>query len=623
VREEIINAVSTGKTVVIPQRDVTQGRWVGTGYIIQDPVTGAGAYLIEGGYNGGTWEGCTITVQASVYRQGFIYGALSALQDTFEQLQAELTARLKAEMAVSKQLRENRTQVEQLNQLLDLTVKLFVGALTALGVEPLINGNGCLVAKAKRAVDEVYVTNELFVLLDRNPQTDKYEAMVDFTAEGITRCSNYQWEVNPPINVSSNQQSFTHTFTDYNKYTATVTATCQGSTTNLSAKINVTVVKIDIKQNENVITGKMQKEIVGRKVSLVGEVKPDRLIFNSQWDIPERVIKDYKIEVGQNPPDRPSGSPAEYPKSGEKVTLSPDDKHKKMVAFYWIDGGKGVPQTQRVNYSITVPNGSQFVVDTTFEVYKPVLPEIKTEVDIVRLSPRIDIDGKGVNLWLAYGAPDNGGKVGIEFRVDFSKKDPMIPPDFGKGQFQWVQLVKQTEREEVEDEEPQKPGVYNRCWKTYQHDDYRLDSLFPYPGFYDGDIFYTSDSPASGPLSYQLAIERHGEFKMWLMYTPAGVIEGENKNVIPVPLAKVDWRWRAIAWKGDGILWGARSTYEVLLPYQKKPNEPTPSLSDAGPLFQETIEYPTWVTNSNPLYPGRHQSIKFQPEVCPSSSDKR
>ncbi len=247
VREEIINAVSVGKTVVIPQRDLTQGRWVGTGYIIQDPVTGAGAYLIDGGYNGGTWEGCTITVQASVYRQGFIYGALSALQDWFEQIQKELTAQLKTEMAVSKQLQENRTQVEQLNQLLDLSVKLFIGALTALGVEPLISGNACFVAKAKPATADTYVKTQVYVPLAGPPAAGNEETVVEFTADGVTSCWNYQWTFGEGPDTSTDQ-SPSYSYPGAGKYVVTVSATCQGHPATLTSQLTVYLIGVSLKK---------------------------------------------------------------------------------------------------------------------------------------------------------------------------------------------------------------------------------------------------------------------------------------------------------------------------------------------------------------------------------------
>lgn len=53
VKDEIQNAVNSGKTVTVSQGKVSVGGWTGVGYIISDPGTGAGAYKISGGANGG------------------------------------------------------------------------------------------------------------------------------------------------------------------------------------------------------------------------------------------------------------------------------------------------------------------------------------------------------------------------------------------------------------------------------------------------------------------------------------------------------------------------------------------------------------------------------------------
>lgn len=50
---DIQNAVNAGKEVTVSKADVTFNGWTGCGYIIVDPVTGAGAYMISGGMNGG------------------------------------------------------------------------------------------------------------------------------------------------------------------------------------------------------------------------------------------------------------------------------------------------------------------------------------------------------------------------------------------------------------------------------------------------------------------------------------------------------------------------------------------------------------------------------------------
>jgi hypothetical protein len=52
VMTEMQNALSAGKEVTVHQSPITQSGWTGTGYIITDPATGAGAYKISGGANG-------------------------------------------------------------------------------------------------------------------------------------------------------------------------------------------------------------------------------------------------------------------------------------------------------------------------------------------------------------------------------------------------------------------------------------------------------------------------------------------------------------------------------------------------------------------------------------------
>jgi hypothetical protein len=49
----ISNAVNAGKTVTVHEREVSVPGWTGTGYMVIDPVTGDGAYMISGGGNGG------------------------------------------------------------------------------------------------------------------------------------------------------------------------------------------------------------------------------------------------------------------------------------------------------------------------------------------------------------------------------------------------------------------------------------------------------------------------------------------------------------------------------------------------------------------------------------------
>ena len=53
VGSEIRNAVNAGKEVTVHEKSIKKHGWKGFGYIVIDPETGAGAYLIEGSGNGG------------------------------------------------------------------------------------------------------------------------------------------------------------------------------------------------------------------------------------------------------------------------------------------------------------------------------------------------------------------------------------------------------------------------------------------------------------------------------------------------------------------------------------------------------------------------------------------
>jgi len=55
VKDAIRNAVAQGREVTIPERNIQYYNWTGVGYIVLDPETGAGAYMISGGLAGGSW----------------------------------------------------------------------------------------------------------------------------------------------------------------------------------------------------------------------------------------------------------------------------------------------------------------------------------------------------------------------------------------------------------------------------------------------------------------------------------------------------------------------------------------------------------------------------------------
>jgi hypothetical protein len=59
---EIQNGLAVGKEVTVHQAPITQSGWTGSGYIITDPTTGAGAYKIAGGANGQWMPSCAALI---------------------------------------------------------------------------------------------------------------------------------------------------------------------------------------------------------------------------------------------------------------------------------------------------------------------------------------------------------------------------------------------------------------------------------------------------------------------------------------------------------------------------------------------------------------------------------
>jgi hypothetical protein len=67
VKADIVNAVNAGKVVTVSKTNITFNGWTGCGYIIIDPTTGNGAYMISGGMRGGIIIGTLLTILAGVF----------------------------------------------------------------------------------------------------------------------------------------------------------------------------------------------------------------------------------------------------------------------------------------------------------------------------------------------------------------------------------------------------------------------------------------------------------------------------------------------------------------------------------------------------------------------------
>ena len=71
---EIRNSVNAGKVVTTHEQSINFNGWVGEGYIILDPETGAGAYKIAGGGNGGVLNKIKDTILKGQFWLGVFKG---------------------------------------------------------------------------------------------------------------------------------------------------------------------------------------------------------------------------------------------------------------------------------------------------------------------------------------------------------------------------------------------------------------------------------------------------------------------------------------------------------------------------------------------------------------------
>jgi hypothetical protein len=99
VKDDVANAISAGKQAIVPGSEVQHERYTGTGYVLFDPETGSGAYLIDGGLNGAIISACAdalAPVAGSIFL-GVILTAILAL--TASALAAGASAIISASVA--------------------------------------------------------------------------------------------------------------------------------------------------------------------------------------------------------------------------------------------------------------------------------------------------------------------------------------------------------------------------------------------------------------------------------------------------------------------------------------------------------------------------------------------
>ncbi|MCV6637764.1 transglutaminase domain-containing protein [Candidatus Albibeggiatoa sp. nov. NOAA] len=262
VKQEVIEAVNAGKVVTIPQHDITHSNWTGIGYIIQDPVTGAGAYLIDGGFNGGSWEGCTINVLGS--KGGFtldptIVVRKTIILDNFEEIQNKLQLGLALALFNAEQIQDEaqrQKEIDNINArfelLFDLNAKLLVMALTQIGAKVTLdndeNGEGCFVVKAKEDTeDSFFKKDELYLPLpiEDPDSSEPSKVTAKFTAGGLISCSDYSWTFGDGEGGSTEKEPY-YTYTELGRYIVKASANCVGQSARQSDQIEVLVGQLEV-----------------------------------------------------------------------------------------------------------------------------------------------------------------------------------------------------------------------------------------------------------------------------------------------------------------------------------------------------------------------------------------
>jgi hypothetical protein len=130
VKDDIVDAIAAGYVAFVPERDITHKGYTGIGYMLLDPSTGAGAYLIDGGRNGFNMPDCKarafvgpvpgvpvapvapISLQ-SVFRAEEIGRALVPAVDTAADTALEQAAKREAQIAIERAARSSAQRIAQ------------------------------------------------------------------------------------------------------------------------------------------------------------------------------------------------------------------------------------------------------------------------------------------------------------------------------------------------------------------------------------------------------------------------------------------------------------------------------------------------------------------------------
>jgi len=252
----------------------------------------------------------------------------------------------------------------------------------------------------------------------------------------------------------------------------------------------------------------IQEEIVGKKITLMGKVKPSHLkASDHEWTFPDgKYLKEFRVSEDK----------------GEKVELEDSEKKKQEVKFHWYDEGDKL----KLIYSADV-EGEKLFAEALFNVKKP---EITMRAEIP--------EGEFAFARVTYSDEEGNAVTGDELIYDppsenYSIKfthDPL--PDQFPGETQYVQLVHTVGRVEKHKD------VLDPCLEINKKG---LDKKYPYsPGP------EATDAPGAPAKYLDLNISVKNHYEMYLMFKP----EGEGS--IFVPLRVMGWDWIVLA-KRKGV----------------------------------------------------------------------
>jgi PKD repeat protein len=245
VQLDITNAIHAGKQVIVPQRELVHGNWKGAGYIIQDPVTGEGVYLLSGGLNGGGHETCFISVTPVVH-------PMSLTSQVTQQLLADaFLAFLYTYMSLIDQVISEAITDSDASEQMMTAFRVLEATVTTI-VSPQVVKSGCLWIEANGIKRD-----ELYVAFERDKQTGAYfkGVTVEFTSGMAKDCYGPSWDFGDGSPTVHYPDPIPHTYKETGKYEATLTATCNttsnGTREQVEVKVDVYVSKVEMDVREH------------------------------------------------------------------------------------------------------------------------------------------------------------------------------------------------------------------------------------------------------------------------------------------------------------------------------------------------------------------------------------